>query len=117
MVDTSPLDPAQTQKAFEFIERIASGTCHGENGTDHGESLRASQDALEKLMQVQWWSRMWTVQELILPTEGVFMFGEKHVSMDTMLKACAFSRMHHFQYCCPYKDLLVPRFWTNWSQR
>lgn len=107
-----PLNPEQIQKAFEFVERMASGTCYGESGIDHKENHSASQNALEKLMKVRWWSRMWTVQELILASQGVFMFGDKHISMDTMLKACSFSRMHHFGHCCRW-DLQLPTFWDE----
>lgn len=43
--------------------------------------------ALKSLFARRWWTRIWTVQEVVLPSEIAFWCGERHLSRDAVFAA------------------------------
>lgn len=70
------------QMAFQFVEKLSKMRADGHFTVDDGEVpagwvsvTRPEVTALNKLMALRWWSRIWTVQEFILPPRMGFMLG------------------------------------------
>ncbi|ETS77398.1 hypothetical protein PFICI_11272 [Pestalotiopsis fici W106-1] len=87
------ISQAAAAKAFSLIRRLASN--------DHipHENLVEETQALNTLMNLAWWQRMWTVQEAILPRKTTIICG--WLSMDWNLLASAASNVSsHNNQCC-----------------
>lgn len=55
--------------------------------------------ALNAMMRRSWWYRIWTVQEAVLPKNGIIMCGPLEMSWATMTKA-AMNWHRHSNTCC-----------------
>ncbi|KAH7082449.1 heterokaryon incompatibility protein-domain-containing protein [Paraphoma chrysanthemicola] len=60
---------------------------------------KAQVDALGKLVELSWWHRVWTVQEVILPSKVTVVVGWLQFSW-TMLAAATRSYIKHQTLCC-----------------
>ncbi|EHK25083.1 uncharacterized protein TRIVIDRAFT_143449 [Trichoderma virens Gv29-8] len=49
---------------------------------------------------IPWWTRVWTVQEIILPPKATFIYGPISVDMSCLLEAFANLSRHMFEPCC-----------------
>lgn len=63
------------------------------------EIFRAQARSLQRLMDADWWSRAWTLQEVILAPEGIVMCGSMTESWSTLVRA-SFSFNKHTTKCC-----------------
>lgn len=64
-------------------------------------------EAFAALMKSTWWERLWVVQETVLPTEALLVFGSISANWETIIKAVQSIRMHR-RSCCKL-------FWNNMS--
>lgn len=60
----------------------------------------AEEDAVEALVQLPWWTRVWTVQEAILPRAPAIVYGSLQIPLDTLLRASYSTQEHQFKRCC-----------------
>lgn len=102
--DTSSLPPTSiaSQQAFQLIRMYAS-----EGSLDHiswcgpgslsefasSEEYGPHFEALERIMTVSWWQRIWIVQELVLPPRATFIYGSE--TCDFGIFACAATRFDY----------------------
>lgn len=70
------------EMAFHFVEKLSKLRADGHFTVDEEEIpagwvsvTRPEVTALNKLMELRWWSRIWTVQEFILPPRMEFLLG------------------------------------------
>lgn len=84
---------ADAKKAFSLIESLA----RNEHYTRRGNMEEVS---LGPLMKLQWWHRIWTVQEAILPQYCVAMCGPLTLPWVLFTGASANFRRHHYEMCC-----------------
>ena len=84
------LTAAEAEGAFISIRMIASN-CHKIKASpaQPGEStlLTRSSSALECAMRNPWWSRIWTVQEAVLPPSTTVLWGSVSTSWNSFEKA------------------------------
>jgi hypothetical protein len=101
---TSSLPPTSTagQKAFDLIRMYASYgsldhlTWSGPESLSQlasSDEYKAHFEALRRLLSVQWWQRIWIVQELILPPRATFVYGSETCDFETF--ACAVTRFDY----------------------
>lgn len=84
------LTAVEAEGAFGSIRMIASD-CHEVRAAlaQPGEStlLARSSFALECAMRNPWWSRIWTIQEVVLPPSATVLWGSVSTSWDSFEKA------------------------------
>ncbi|KAL6837346.1 heterokaryon incompatibility domain-containing protein [Trichoderma camerunense] len=68
--------------------------------TTYSDYCRLVTDALATFYDSPWWTRIWTVQEIILPPKAKFVFGPISVDMSCLLEAFAALACHMFEPCC-----------------
>ncbi|KAJ4862640.1 hypothetical protein T069G_03594 [Trichoderma breve] len=66
----------------------------------YSDYCRLVTDALAPFYDSPWWTRIWTVQEVILPPKAKFVFGPISVDMSCLLEAFAALACHMFEPCC-----------------
>ncbi|KAH9240929.1 hypothetical protein K456DRAFT_1823461, partial [Colletotrichum gloeosporioides 23] len=86
------MDPAHVESLFEFLKYMAEGgttdtpapQCMASEATFNGPI-----SALMHLMagQGSWFSRIWTVQEAVLPKEAVLLWGPQSIPWSTLIQA------------------------------
>ncbi|OTA06113.1 ABC transporter [Trichoderma parareesei] len=57
-------------------------------------------DALAPFYESPWWTRIWTVQEVILPAKAAFLYGPISIDMSFLLDAFSALTGHMFEPCC-----------------
>ncbi|PTB65738.1 HET-domain-containing protein [Trichoderma citrinoviride] len=57
-------------------------------------------DALAPFYESPWWTRIWTVQEIILPPKATFLYGPISIDISLLLDAFAALTAHMFESCC-----------------
>ncbi|KAK3984510.1 heterokaryon incompatibility protein-domain-containing protein [Cladorrhinum sp. PSN332] len=90
-------------RAFHLIRRLADDEHFPQQGTtlDGGPGLSQSHvAALTGLMEFSWWSRVWTVQEAILPNRAFLLFGAHHLKLLTLDLALMNRRKHQYDDGC-----------------
>lgn len=96
---------------FALIQHFAEGKHYYElpcfSGRDGSSevSYRQNED-FDKLLarflliaNNSWWSRVWTVQELVLPAKGIFLFDLWQIPLEKVLQA-ADQGIDHQWFCC-----------------
>lgn len=108
--------------AFRLVEFTASGQHAPGDNEEHEDTgqpkmsadvMTVAAPALQKLMQVSRWRRIWTVQEFILPKQAILVYGTQHISRATMTRGCAASLGHFFARCCNYPDRTLRTYWDK----
>jgi len=88
--------------AFRFLRRLA----RDEDGACDVPLTRrlAAQppgpecfEAMKSLLALPWWSRIWTVQEAVLPKRPTVMCGTMQIPLEIVLKASSNSERHRFK--------------------
>jgi hypothetical protein len=74
---------AEVEAAFGVLEDLHSGRQH----KTKTQELRAAYFALETLLQLPWWQRIWTVQEALLPKYTLLRYGNSEIPF----KKCCYS--------------------------
>ena len=119
-------EEATTEKAMHLIQSMASDS-HVQTWTCFLREYRASLEAhqgskndlkaflqsnggifkpLEHLFQKSWWSRSWTVQELILPRLAVIKCGRHEINWPTISQAYGSLEIHLYRCCKHFHDSL-----------
>lgn len=65
-------------------------------------------DGLCKIAQCAWWTRMWTVQELLLPRSGTLMYDTWTMPLEAITK-CGDSYYERVWGCCRAASLALPK--------
>lgn len=80
---TMSRDDART--AFQLVEKLSKMSTDGHFTVEEDEVpagwvsvTRPEVNALNKLMELRWWSRIWTVQEFVLPPRVELVLGNIH---------------------------------------
>ncbi|KAF2015229.1 hypothetical protein BU24DRAFT_174169 [Aaosphaeria arxii CBS 175.79] len=103
----------EISKAFDLIQELAkdqhlreiSGLCHLQGDNRFGDSIQA----LLALLRRPWWQRIWTVQEAVLPKDGIVMCGSLTISWATVVQAA--KNWHiHADNCCSHMRDRIYRF-------
>ncbi|KAF2464828.1 uncharacterized protein BDR25DRAFT_346406 [Lindgomyces ingoldianus] len=105
--------------AVEFLKQIADLKSALETSEVLREQIRDKKfavqwDAVGKLLSRSWWTRVWTLQEFILPREAKFYCGSSSISR------CNFKlAMYSIHLCKSHDHKLVPRhaFDAAWNRR
>ncbi|KAL6876816.1 HET domain-containing protein, partial [Trichoderma novae-zelandiae] len=66
----------------------------------HPDYCRQVTDALAPFYESPWWTRVWTVQEIILPPKASFLYGPISIDIYFLLGALAALTDHMFESCC-----------------
>ncbi|KAL7945055.1 heterokaryon incompatibility domain-containing protein [Trichoderma barbatum] len=66
----------------------------------YSDYCRLITDALAPFYDSPWWTRVWTVQEIVLPPKATFVYGPLSVNMSCLLEAFAALACHMFEPCC-----------------
>lgn len=80
------VQPYDVQMAFDTISWLA-GAKPSPDWTQHLLHKDRVAAALKSVMNVRWWSRIWTVQECILPEQATIYWGSCELSRAAMHKA------------------------------
>ena len=75
------------QGALDFVQFLVASDSDGENlppTIATIEAAEAAKRAFEHMILHPWWSRIWTVQEAILPPTSIFIWGPLSISMEIM---------------------------------
>ena len=73
---------------------------------------RALWDSLAYVARSPWWSRAWTVQELILPPVAIVMYGKFSISWTDITVSRVTRNAHFYTYsddCCGFSHEAIPR--------
>jgi hypothetical protein len=93
---------AQAVKAFGVIRSLANGDHYGR--PDHtGDSAWLTMDQLHafgELMDLAWWSRIWTFQEAVLPPSTTILCGSLRLPWSTLSTAAFNFMLHNYDACC-----------------
>lgn len=69
--------------------------------------------SLEKILELPWWRRVWTLQEFLLAKELTFFCGAQAISRRLFRKA-----LHSLELCGPLEDYIRKAAWTTaWNRR
>ncbi|POS72800.1 hypothetical protein DHEL01_v208799 [Diaporthe helianthi] len=69
--------------------------------------------SLERLLELPWWRRVWTLQEFLLAKELTFYCGAQSISRRVFRKA-----LHSIELCGPLEDYIRKAAWTTaWNRR
>lgn len=71
-------EPHDTTIGWPGENPIAVGT--------NGQAITAG-DALQAFMDCAWWQRIWTVQEIVLPSQATALWGSQQISFATIFQA------------------------------
>lgn len=107
---------ADSDKAVDFIHAIEKGIQDVGSATLERE-LRlevysSSWEALESLFVRRWWSRVWTLQEFVLPSDLSFWCGLK-----TFRRSAMSGALQLFHDCRPNKLTECPAFINSWGRQ
>lgn len=70
-------------------------------------------EALERILELPWWRRVWTLQEFLLAKELTFYCGAQAISRRLFRKA-----LHSLELCGPLEDYIRKAAWiTAWNRR
>ena len=75
------------QGALDFVRFVAASDSNEKilpSTIATPEATEAAKRAFEYMILHPWWSRIWTVQEAILPPTSIFIWGPLSISMETM---------------------------------
>ena len=76
--------PIQQKSAFDFVHKVAAAE------PSQIDSVCANVDTwqspLQELMRARWWSRVWIVQEVVLPRHAMVRNGQYEVEWETLAK-------------------------------
>ncbi|KAH8621503.1 hypothetical protein IG631_23823 [Alternaria alternata] len=64
-------------------------------------------EAFITVIESPWWSRMWTVQEAILPKKGLLTHDTWSTSLQTITD-CGMNYLHHWTGCCQEAAMRLP---------
>ncbi|KAG8165672.1 hypothetical protein KVR01_004224 [Diaporthe batatas] len=68
---------------------------------------------LERILELPWWRRVWTLQEFLLAKELTFYCGAQSISRRLFRKA-----LHSLELCGPLDDYIRKAAWTTaWNRR
>ncbi|KAK0619478.1 heterokaryon incompatibility protein-domain-containing protein [Immersiella caudata] len=94
---SNPSSAAMTSKdvglAFDFLKRLAADGCSDLD--ENLAELTLAIDGLDRLVNLPWWKRIWTVQEAVLPKQAVIVCGTKQLPLSTLLAAGLNSKMNN----------------------
>jgi len=113
-VENGGIDNVEEVDPFGIIRILATGrhihewSCfQTQDDTEPGKILYKASDEFnmmwEGLLAVdesQWWTRMWTVQEAILPMKGLVHFDTWQTSLETITDCGQCYRKYAFSTCC-----------------
>uniref|UniRef100_L2FGN4 Heterokaryon incompatibility domain-containing protein n=1 Tax=Colletotrichum fructicola (strain Nara gc5) TaxID=1213859 RepID=L2FGN4_COLFN len=74
----------------------------------HTQAYQSMWDGIASSFDARWWSRLWCVQEAILPREAVVRSGKYEVSWDR-LRSAACNLIRHAKTCCTESNKHMPR--------
>ncbi|KAF2622323.1 HET-domain-containing protein [Macroventuria anomochaeta] len=79
------LTPTQVYAAKAFLERLERDPSYQATEVDlvHEEIL----DTISSILACSWWTRVWTVQEAILPLRAILLMGPVHIQWETLVRA------------------------------
>jgi hypothetical protein len=90
-------------KAFDFLECLAKDIHLNSkevasflpNGLGEPNNVLP----MKMLLDLPWWRRIWTVQEVVLPPKATFQCGNLQISLETLDKAMG-NFLKHYKSCC-----------------
>lgn len=113
--DTNLLDPAEV--VFNFIRDLANSE-HMKNGKPAWAELSDTpniyelSEGLRQLSRLSWWTRMWTVQEIVVPKRVAMLYGSAIAPWEMFASAAA-SYVSHSSSCC---SKFIPEFLSDHSK-
>ncbi|KAF4939314.1 Heterokaryon incompatibility protein 6, OR allele [Colletotrichum fructicola] len=86
------MDPAHVESLFEFLKYMAEGGTTDTPAPQCMASEAAFKGPISALMHLMagpgsWFSRIWTVQEAVLPNEAVLLWGPQSIPWSTLIQA------------------------------
>lgn len=119
-VDSMMDEPAKRQNPFDLIRHLAKDRhihelpCFSTSGED-GRVVFEENKTFDGLWagfltvaESKWWSRMWTVQEVILPKQGVLTYDTWNAQLEDITK-CGTNYYNHVWSCCQQATASLPR--------
>lgn len=92
---------------MEFLEGAAKDSHILCSRTTNQLHLSCGLKALEDLLRRPWWSRTWTLQEIVLAHDATIICGALSLSWKDLVGAYANMRKHMFKCCQVCKDCLL----------
>ncbi|KAK8080232.1 hypothetical protein PG997_008050 [Apiospora hydei] len=83
---------ANAVEAFEWLHRLAGdpdskSVSHVGYELTRRPEISSCVGSLQMLLSLPWWSRMWTLQEAVLPRGVIFVCGSSEITLEAMDKA------------------------------
>lgn len=104
------IDKTHAQRAFKFVEKLSNLSTDGHFAIET-ENVRPrwvgvtepDVDALQMLVSLKWFTRIWTVQELVLPPRMELVLGDItcEEALNSMVSKAAWNMSKHYhEGCC-----------------
>lgn len=89
-------------RAVAFLNRLSNGDHFAHSEAEaRSDSYAMTLQAIEKIVSLPWWNRIWTVQEAALPPQMTVIFGSIHVPWLVFSNAASYTQRHH-DNCCSF---------------
>lgn len=92
------LNTVQVKSAFQMIKKIASlhdQIIHHSYCVNEADFDSSSVPVLIQLMRNAWWTRIWTIQEVVFPTQKKILWGDQMIPWETLTRASAVNQHWH----------------------
>jgi hypothetical protein len=101
------IDPFELVRHFADDRHLSEWPCfhtQSDNGRntivyEANDEFEIMSEAFIAVAERAWWTRMWTVQEVILPKQGRFIYDTWSMSLQTFVDASK-DQDQHFNICC-----------------
>ncbi|KAK0652479.1 hypothetical protein B0T16DRAFT_406252 [Cercophora newfieldiana] len=91
------LSRGEVKAAFGIAEDLAADRHHD---TPEDREIAEGYRALDALLKVPWWQRIWTVQEALLPKHAVLRYGDTEMPFARFWKAFDHYFAQSYRECC-----------------
>jgi hypothetical protein len=110
---SAPMNPFELIRRLAEDQHIRNWSCFEKdaNGKITFIETAAFKDLWSGFLRIAesvWWTRMWTVQEVILPKAGILTYDTWSISLDALTK-CGAIYSDHVRDCCAVAYLLLPQ--------
>jgi len=117
---TPTITRTEAVNAFSFIQLMASGDhmfrrAGIARGLDHLLPERDYHTGLDSLMNLPWWTRIWTAQEAVLPRSATVICGSLQLPFAVLSTASMNFREHRWRECCMLnaRNIIAFRFFNT----
>jgi hypothetical protein len=110
---SAPMNPFDLIRHLAEDEHVHTWSCFKKDANGNityreTGAFKESWYGFLKIAKSVWWTRMWTVQEVILPKAGILTYDTWSISLDALTQ-CGARYNDHVRDCCAAGYLLLPQ--------